>query len=140
MNTIRVAFTYSLVFALCFASSVPAQQGKKKAGAAKAIPLAETIPEDSTTKHAVQVNGKTIEYTAKAGQMPIKNAQGEIEAHIFYTAYTLDKKGGAAALDFRLQRRPRVGFHLGAHGRHGAAHRQAARRRRHAAAALPACR
>ena len=44
----------------------------------------------SVTHHSVQVNGKTLKYTATAAQMPIKNASGETEAHIFYVAYTLD--------------------------------------------------
>jgi carboxypeptidase C (cathepsin A) len=42
------------------------------------------------THHSVTVQGKTINYTATVGQMPLKNASGETEAHIFYMAYTLD--------------------------------------------------
>jgi carboxypeptidase C (cathepsin A) len=42
------------------------------------------------THHAIAVDGKTINYTATVAQMPIKNAAGETEAHIFYMAYTLD--------------------------------------------------
>src|SRR5581483_12101364 len=42
------------------------------------------------TKHSINVDGKTINYTATVGQMPLKNASGETEAHIFYMAYTLD--------------------------------------------------
>lgn len=42
------------------------------------------------THHSINVNGKTINYTATAAQMPLKNAAGETEAHIFYMAYTLD--------------------------------------------------
>ena len=42
------------------------------------------------TKHSVTVGGKTLNYTATVAQMPLKNASGETEAHIFYMAYTLD--------------------------------------------------
>jgi len=42
------------------------------------------------THHSINVGGKTINYTATAAQMPLKNASGETEAHIFYMAYTLD--------------------------------------------------
>jgi carboxypeptidase C (cathepsin A) len=42
------------------------------------------------THHSITVDGKTLNYTATAAQMPIKNASGETEAHIFYMAYTLD--------------------------------------------------
>src|SRR5262245_10209127 len=44
----------------------------------------------SVTKHSIQFNGKTLNYTATTGQMPLKDASGETEAHIFYVAYTLD--------------------------------------------------
>ncbi len=42
------------------------------------------------TKHSITVDGKTINYTATVAQMPLKDASGETEAHIFYMAYTLD--------------------------------------------------
>jgi len=44
----------------------------------------------SVTKHSIQLNGKTLNYTATAAQMPLKDASGETEARIFYVAYTLD--------------------------------------------------
>ena len=42
------------------------------------------------TKHTINVNGTRLAYTATTGFMPIKNAVGETEAHIFFMAYTLD--------------------------------------------------
>ena len=42
------------------------------------------------THHTITVGGKTINYTATVAQMPLKNASGDTEAHIFYMAYTLD--------------------------------------------------
>ncbi len=42
------------------------------------------------THHSVTVDGKTLNYTATVAQMPLKDASGETEAHIFYMAYTLD--------------------------------------------------
>jgi carboxypeptidase C (cathepsin A) len=42
------------------------------------------------THHTINVDGKQISYTATVQQMPIKNASGDTEAHIFYMAYTLD--------------------------------------------------
>jgi carboxypeptidase C (cathepsin A) len=42
------------------------------------------------THHSVTVHGKTLNYTATVAQMPLKNASGDTEAHIFYMAYTLD--------------------------------------------------
>ena len=45
------------------------------------------------THHSINVDGKAINYTATVQQMPIKNAAGDTEAHIFYMAYTLDGVG-----------------------------------------------
>jgi len=60
-------------------------QGPEPAGAA-----AEVDETPVVTHHSVQAGGKTLQYTATVAQMPIKNASGETEAHIFYVAYTLD--------------------------------------------------
>lgn len=43
------------------------------------------------TRHSARVAGRTLNYTVTAGFMPIKNAvSGDLEARIFYMAYTLD--------------------------------------------------
>ncbi len=42
------------------------------------------------THHEVTVNGRALRYTATAGRMPIKNAEGVTEALMFYVAYTAD--------------------------------------------------
>ncbi len=41
-------------------------------------------------QHQMTVNGKPLRYTTTTGMMPIRAANGETEAHIFYMAYTLD--------------------------------------------------
>src|SRR5260370_23027050 len=51
-------------------------------------PLVEETP--TVTKHELRAGGKTLNYTATTGMMPIKSQQGEIEANLFYVAYTLD--------------------------------------------------
>lgn len=48
----------------------------------------EVVP--IVTSHRVMVNDETLSYTATTGKMPLKNEKDEIEAQIFYTAYTLD--------------------------------------------------
>ena len=42
------------------------------------------------TKHELRAGGKTLRYTATTGFLPIRNAQGEIDARMFFIAYTLD--------------------------------------------------
>jgi carboxypeptidase C (cathepsin A) len=42
-------------------------------------------------KHSVRVGNRTLNYTTTTGFMPIRNTQsGEVEARIFFMAYTLD--------------------------------------------------
>lgn len=48
----------------------------------------ETAP--VVTHHEIRAGGKALRYTATAGLMPIRNNEGEIEANIFFIAYTLD--------------------------------------------------
>jgi carboxypeptidase C (cathepsin A) len=58
-------------------------------------PPATTPPYDGpdtpvVTHHELRAAGKTLRYTATTGYLPIRNAQGEVEARIFFIAYTLD--------------------------------------------------
>ncbi|HAX41457.1 MAG TPA: peptidase S10 [Bryobacteraceae bacterium] len=41
-------------------------------------------------QHEITLKGRTLKYTTTTGLMPIRNAEGVTEAHIFYMAYTLD--------------------------------------------------
>jgi carboxypeptidase C (cathepsin A) len=71
------------------------QQPSGRAGQPAAPPAPETakpLTEEKpvVTKHSMPFNGRTLNYTATAGFMPLKNDQGEIEANLFYVAYTLD--------------------------------------------------
>src|SRR5262245_66404119 len=42
------------------------------------------------THHQITANGKPLKYTATAGRLAIKPENGQTEAAIFFTAYTLD--------------------------------------------------
>jgi carboxypeptidase C (cathepsin A) len=42
------------------------------------------------THHQITMNGKPLKYTATAGRLPIKRADGKIEAEMFFVAYTVD--------------------------------------------------
>ncbi|MFB3815144.1 MAG: S10 family peptidase [Terriglobales bacterium] len=42
------------------------------------------------TRHQITIGGKTLRYTATAGRLPIKDPSGNIEAQMFFVAYTLD--------------------------------------------------
>ena len=47
------------------------------------------------THHQITVDGKMLKYAATAGRLPIKRADGKIEAEMFFVAYTLDGQEAA---------------------------------------------
>lgn len=49
------------------------------------------------THHHITVDGRTLNYTATAALMPIRDEAGALQAHMFYIAYTLDGAGPASA-------------------------------------------
>ena len=55
-------------------------------------PTAAQTVEDApiTVKHQIRVGNRTLDYTTTTGFMPIRNRDGEIEARVFFVAYTLD--------------------------------------------------
>ena len=68
------------------------QKAGQSASRGSAATVAETrrLPEDSTTKHSIDVNGRTLAFTATAGSLRLFNGKGEPQADIAYTAYQLD--------------------------------------------------
>jgi carboxypeptidase C (cathepsin A) len=73
------------------------------------------------THHEIRVGAKTLKYTATTGMMPLRDAKGDIDAHIFYMAYTLDGSGDSSRrpLMFSFNGGPgsaSVWLHLGALG------------------------
>ena len=88
----------SLLFALLLAQAAPPapETPDTKAAEAKSADAkpAEKRPEKEeppvVTRHEIHVGGKALKYTVTTGLMPLKDAKGDIEAHIFFIAYTLD--------------------------------------------------
>src|ERR1043166_5519224 len=72
------------------------------------------------THHQITVEGKALKYTATAGRLPIKRADGKIEAEMFYVAYTLDGADAAKRpLTFAFNGGPgsaTIWLHMGALG------------------------
>lgn len=47
------------------------------------------------TRHRIAIQGRTLGYTARAGQLPIRDHEtGEVLARIFFVSYTLDRAAG----------------------------------------------
>jgi carboxypeptidase C (cathepsin A) len=74
-------------------ASQTAQQpaGAAPADAGRSAPADE---EPVVTDHELRAGGRTLRYTATTGYLPIRNAtSGDLEARIFFIAYTLDGGG-----------------------------------------------
>jgi len=73
------------------------------------------------THHEIKsASGKLLKYTATAGRLPIKDAMGNIEAEMFFVAYTLDgQEPGRRPLTFAFNGGPgsaSIWLHMGALG------------------------
>src|ERR1700730_5106610 len=112
----------SALIALLLLQAAPPPADAPKPPETKA---AEKAPEKEeapvVTHHEIRAGGKSLKYTATAGAMPIRNARGETEAHMFFCAYTLYCVGDAhrRPLMFSFNGGPgsaSVWLHLGALG------------------------
>jgi carboxypeptidase C (cathepsin A) len=96
------------------------QSGEK---AEKGKTEAEKAPKEEppiVAHHEIHVAGKVLRYTSTTGYMPIRNDEtGEIEANIFFMAYTLDGAPAKRPLMFSFNGGPgsaSIWLHLGAIG------------------------
>ncbi|MBK9215714.1 MAG: peptidase S10 [Chloracidobacterium sp.] len=107
------------LLAVCLSSAVLAQAPSPSPSPAKPLdPKMDDPP--VVTKHTVRVGSQTLSYTTTTGFMPIKNAvSGDVEARIFFMAYTLDNPPTKRPLMFSFNGGPgsaSVWLHLGALG------------------------
>jgi carboxypeptidase C (cathepsin A) len=105
-------------------SGKPAEAPKTEAGEAtdkdkeEHYDVTEVPP--VVTHHQATLNGKTLNYTATTGRLPIKREDGKTEAEMFFVAYTLDGQDvGKRPLTFAFNGGPgsaSVWLHMGAIG------------------------
>ncbi len=110
----------------------PAANAEKSSEASKAEPAKSEEATDKeehfdvsevppvVTHHTITVSGKALAYTATTGRLPLKRADGKIEAEMFFVAYTLDGQDAAKRpLTFSFNGGPgsaSVWLHMGALG------------------------
>lgn len=78
-----------------FAQEHPPQHPAAAENKTPPAPTAPPVEKTSTTKHSIQINGKTLAYTATAGTL-ILQKDDKPWASMFYVAYTRDDLGDAA--------------------------------------------
>ncbi len=91
MRGVRTASLVMLAPAAVLAQGgrgAPGPQG----GSEQGVPAIEKV---STTRHKATINGQDISYTANAGTMVIRDADGKPRATVFYIAYTRDGQNAA---------------------------------------------
>jgi carboxypeptidase C (cathepsin A) len=132
MRYVRVAAIFLTLF-VSFAGLVAQQneaegsedkgaQGTEKSGKppAEAKPPAPKEEPPVVTHHEIHVGGRILHYTATTGYMPIRGEDGkEVEANIFFVAYTLDGPAAKRPLMFSFNGGPgsaSIWLHLGAIG------------------------
>jgi carboxypeptidase C (cathepsin A) len=79
-----------LLTLLLMQAAPPAADTPKTADARPAEKPPEKEEPPVVTHHEIHVGGKALSYTVTTGMMPLRDAKGDIEAHIFFMAYTLD--------------------------------------------------
>ena len=97
----------------------PAQKDAAKHEASKTEQGQAAELKPSITHHKITVRGNTIQYTATAARIPIKDEQGKTEAEMFYVAYTVDNGGPKRPLTFAFNGGPgsaTIWLHMGAFG------------------------
>ncbi|HET7035333.1 MAG TPA: hypothetical protein VFI42_06595, partial [Thermomicrobiaceae bacterium] len=99
--------------------------GGAQSGRAEAAEPKRQLHEEApvVTRHQLTIDGRTLAYTATAGLMPLRDDKDEIEAQIFFVAYTLEQEAGQPAaerpLTFAFNGGPgsaSIWLHLGALG------------------------
>lgn len=81
------ALARPLILVLVLLGTTTAAQQPAPAPAAAPADLKETT---SVTKHAIEVGGQRIAYTATAGTITLRDDKNKPEASVFYIAYTRD--------------------------------------------------
>lgn len=111
-----------LAWSLALTFTIAAQDKPKTPPAEKSeAPAPKPEEPPVVTHHEARVSGRTLKYTATTGFLPIKSSTGDVEARLFFIAYTLDDAADAQKrpLMFSFNGGPgssSVWLHLGALG------------------------
>ncbi len=115
MKLYHILFCISLFF---FQGSIFASHGTVKDSTSEKNENPKS--EKSVTDHSLQINGKTIKYTATAGTLILKDKEGNPEASMDYFAYVAkDIKGNQRPITFAFNGGPgssSIWLHMGAFG------------------------
>jgi carboxypeptidase C (cathepsin A) len=91
----HLLYVAALGAGLLFAAPAPARPAAdagedKAAAAAAAAPAA--LPADASVRQSMRLEGRTLDYTATVGSLPVRDAQGKAIGDVVFTAYTMPGK------------------------------------------------
>lgn len=72
-------------------ASPQAREDRSTSQSAAAAATPKSLPQPSTTRHEVQLDGRRIDYRATAGTLPIGDNPERPDAHLFHVSYVLDE-------------------------------------------------
>lgn len=58
------------------------------------------LPEPVTSRHKLDLGGRSLDYIATAGTLPLRDGKGEVTAEIFHVAYLLDPAAAQRPVTF----------------------------------------
>ena len=96
-----------------------ARLARPPAPPAERIDTTRLFPPDAVSQHALALGTKRLSYSTTAGTLPLLGAKGDVTAHIFFVAYTLDEKSADRPITFVFNGGPGAAsafLHLGALG------------------------
>lgn len=70
----------------------PKEAAKPEDKKEKTIPL-DVDKEPIVSEHSINVGGKNLNYTVTTGMLPLRDEFGEVQAGVFFVAYTLKREG-----------------------------------------------
>ncbi len=53
---------------------------------------APALPADASARQSMRLAGRTLDYTATVGTLPVRDAKGKVIADVVFTAYTMPGK------------------------------------------------
>src|SRR5579862_3983023 len=88
---VTLSFALSVMATPALADDAPAKaDAAKKDGDKKSDIDLPPFPADASVKQVTHVAGKTLNYTATVGSLPVRDEKGKKIAEVVFTAYTLD--------------------------------------------------
>ncbi|WP_312343839.1 S10 family peptidase [Stenotrophomonas acidaminiphila] len=88
----HLLYVAALGAGLLFAAPAPARPaadaGDDKAASTAPAPL----PADASVRQSMRLEGRTLDYTATVGSLPVRDAQGKTIGEVVFTAYTVPGK------------------------------------------------